>query len=97
MLFHVLAIMHCKIHTESNHTLSDYAARVIQCLLITKLRSDVCVEKGELCAVFHGVYVRTAGEGFRRFSISKYAQTSAENPSIILKNSKCLRVNCSAS
>ena len=36
----------------------------------------ICWE-GEHCAVFHGVYGRTVGEGFRRFSTSKYAQTGA--------------------
>jgi len=36
-VFHVSAIMQYRIHTESNHTLSDYVARVLQCLLIKKL------------------------------------------------------------
>ena len=51
-VFHVLDIMQCKIHTERNHTLSDYVARVHQCLLITKLRSDICVEKVNIMEVF---------------------------------------------
>ena len=56
-VFHVLAIMHCKIHTENNHTLSDYVARVLQCLLIAKLRSDVCVEKVNTVQCFMGFTV----------------------------------------
>jgi len=88
-VFHVSAIMQYRIHTESNHTLSDYVARVLQCLLIKKLWSDMCWER-ENCAVSHEVYGRTAGEGFRSFSKSNYAQTCAENPFIILKNNKCL-------
>jgi hypothetical protein len=51
-VFHVLATMLCKIHTESHHTLSDYVARVLQCLLITKLRSDICVEKENIVRCF---------------------------------------------
>lgn len=35
--------MQYKIHMENNHTLSEYVARVFQCLLITKLRTDIRV------------------------------------------------------
>jgi hypothetical protein len=56
-VFQFLAIMQSKIHTESNHTLSDHVARALQCLLITKLRSDVYVGKVNIVQCFMGFTV----------------------------------------
>jgi len=94
-IFHIFAIMQCKIHTEINHTLSGGTCSSVSVNNEAAI-GHMCWE-GEHCAVFHEVYGRTAGEGFRRFSTSKYAQTGAESPFIILKNSKCLMANCSSS
>jgi hypothetical protein len=51
-VFHVLAITQYRIHTESSHTLSVYVARVLQCLLITKLPAEHYVQTPNIVQCF---------------------------------------------